>query len=54
MGIMNRAHCAKCNKAMAQFKKWFRCSGCEVWYCPSCMDRYCMLCKAATQQVEAA
>ncbi|MFH2202870.1 MAG: hypothetical protein ABIJ96_07135 [Elusimicrobiota bacterium] len=51
MGIINREPCGKCHKIMAHFKKWFRCDKCGVWYCPSCMDRYCMLCKGPTKQV---
>ncbi|MBI3552930.1 MAG: hypothetical protein HY077_10480 [Elusimicrobia bacterium] len=38
--------CGKCNKLMALIPKWFRCTKCESWFCPSCMDRFCLFCKA--------
>ena len=43
--------CDKCRKPMARQKRWFRCSKCKAWFCPSCMDRFCLFCKAKVDQV---
>jgi len=42
--------CAKCRKPMAQIKKCFKCGSCGAWFCPSCMDRFCMFCKGAVKE----
>ncbi len=42
--------CAKCNKQMARVPRWFQCGKCKAWFCPSCMDRFCLFCKGAVQQ----
>jgi hypothetical protein len=48
---MADSFCAKCNKSMAVVPRWFKCSKCESWFCPSCMDRSCLFCRAAVQEV---
>ncbi len=45
--------CAKCNKDMARVAKKFRCSKCQSWFCPSCMDRFCLFCKGPVQPAAA-
>jgi len=37
--------CQKCRKAMALVRKWFQCKKCSAWFCPSCMDRFCLFCR---------
>jgi hypothetical protein len=44
--------CTKCRKQMVLVKRWFQCSGCRAYFCPSCMDRYCMYCRAEVKQVK--
>lgn len=45
--------CDKCRKPMARANRWFKCSGakCGAWFCPSCMDRRCLFCREAVDQV---
>lgn len=50
---MSAESCAKCNKAMARVTRWFQCAGCRAWFCPSCMDRFCLFCKGAVRDVPA-
>jgi len=42
--------CTKCHKLMALCTKWFQCEKCQAWFCPSCMDRFCLFCKGAVQE----
>ena len=42
--------CAKCRKNMVFANRWFQCSKCKVWFCPSCMDRYCLFCRGEVLQ----
>lgn len=44
---MEEEICAKCRRHGAQVKKWYQCSSCGAWFCPSCMDRRCLFCRAA-------
>ena len=43
--------CAKCNRLMGGIKKWYQCTKCKVWFCPSCMDRFCLFCKGAVREI---
>jgi hypothetical protein len=47
---MSEAICAKCNKAMARVPRWFKCEKCGSWFCPSCMDRFCLFDKGAVKE----
>jgi len=51
---MSRENCDKCRKPLALVSKWYRCEKCQAWFCPSCMDRFCMFCRGAVKQVERA
>lgn len=44
--------CNKCQKLLALVSKWYKCSKCGAWFCPSCMDRFCLFCKGAVEQTE--
>lgn len=41
--------CAKCNKVLARVSKSYQCSKCGAFFCPSCMDRFCLFCKGSVQ-----
>ncbi|MFH1726030.1 MAG: hypothetical protein ABII00_15590 [Elusimicrobiota bacterium] len=49
---MAREICEKCRKPMAANKRWFQCSKCHAWFCPSCMDRFCLFCRAPVNQIQ--
>ncbi|MBI5243676.1 MAG: hypothetical protein HY922_08350 [Elusimicrobia bacterium] len=42
--------CAKCCKKMASVKRWFQCTKCGAWFCPSCMDRFCLFCRGPVEE----
>jgi len=37
---------------MALVKKWFQCTNCQSIFCPSCMDRFCLFCRAAVKPID--
>lgn len=44
--------CSKCNRLLTAASKRHQCSRCKAWFCPSCMDRYCLFCKGEVQRVQ--
>ena len=48
---MTHESCQKCRKSMAKANRWFQCTQCSAFFCPSCMDRFCLLCKGKVDQV---
>ncbi|MFA6093222.1 MAG: hypothetical protein WCU88_11070 [Elusimicrobiota bacterium] len=42
--------CAKCRKNLASTRKSFRCTRCKAYFCPSCMDRFCLFCRAPVEK----
>ena len=36
---------------MATIKKWFQCSDCRSFFCPSCMDRFCLFCRKPVREI---
>ncbi|MBI5208512.1 MAG: hypothetical protein HY927_00900 [Elusimicrobia bacterium] len=47
---MKDISCHKCHKPLRGAKKFYRCSGCQAYFCPSCMDRFCLFCKATLKE----
>ena len=48
---MSDPACEKCRKSMSKANRWFQCTKCRAFFCPSCMDRFCLLCRGKVDQV---
>ncbi|MBI5622295.1 MAG: hypothetical protein HY924_00805 [Elusimicrobia bacterium] len=50
---MAETTCHKCRKSLKGAVKFYRCSSCKAYFCPSCMDRSCLFCKGSLMEYSA-